>query len=823
MSEEQKQDDEWDVVFPVRRDPPRIHRRIKKPRTGEALPQAGAVNILPESRNATNPPFYSSAIPGTKPVGFGRTSAQVLHDISRAKVRPEEDLEIARIHRNIWRHLQRQALTVSHPSDPAEKEADEMADRVMRMPAGREGREGVGYGVAPEGQVSRSIDGELEDEAAGEALPIRIAEGVSRTPSTDDDLSVSRESAEQISRVTSSGGKPLENAGFFEERMGADFSGVRVHTGPEAAKAAEGVQAKAFTLGRDVVFGEGQYRPETSDGKRLIAHELTHTIQQGSATPKKGGVFAKLARSVGKLWRQVVQREPRTPTIDALKRNLETGGHEAHLLAAGLSDSGMAMLDLSTRVRTIEAISDDLLVGDDKERTLVRLVGTTPESQARGLQRAFRANRSRLLRRLQSVIDFEEYKLYNQALRKLLFAGMSPSQALGALQALPADHKFPWGNVGIVSAFYQPRTHYEKVEWTAEGKIYIDFYVGVGPLMMGAAPRTIEPFDTIGIYLLQPEEELQGANGSLFYAPALTLFYLRSVQEKRYAQLIAELSLLGLGGAGIVGAATRLGRTIAALELAVGAAALVIDEYRSEIARSEEGREFLKTWDITQTLIAVYSIVRLVQQAPQVFRRLGDAYRKFRNARRLPPEPAGKLESEVEEVIEKARAAEAEAARDPRRPTEPERVAESEQPVTDDQRQASQVDTPRQNSQPGQLPSPSVEFERAVAILKNSDGATGHIGVNYEVYLQKTLGGSGSFKVDGREFDGALGDLWYEAKSGRFWTMTDMDDFRSNIGSHVAIAKRHGKDFALFSNTPIPKDIKLWLNSKGIRYFETLK
>ncbi len=70
---------------------------------------------------------------------------------------------------------------------------------------------------------------------------------------------------------------------FFETRMDADFSGVRIHRDAEAASLAKDVNAKAFTIGGDVFFGAGQYQPGSSAGKRLIAHELTHTVQQGAA------------------------------------------------------------------------------------------------------------------------------------------------------------------------------------------------------------------------------------------------------------------------------------------------------------------------------------------------------------------------------------------------------------------------------------------------------------------------------------------------------------------------------------------------------------
>ncbi len=82
------------------------------------------------------------------------------------------------------------------------------------------------------------------------------------------------------------GGRPLpeEARDFFGPRFGEDFSGVRVHTGNVAAAAARSVQARAFTVGQDMVFGPGEYAPDTPAGNRLLAHELTHVVQQGNAS-----------------------------------------------------------------------------------------------------------------------------------------------------------------------------------------------------------------------------------------------------------------------------------------------------------------------------------------------------------------------------------------------------------------------------------------------------------------------------------------------------------------------------------------------------------
>jgi hypothetical protein len=77
-------------------------------------------------------------------------------------------------------------------------------------------------------------------------------------------------------------GQPLPQSvrSFFEPRFGRDFGGVRVHVDARATEAARLVDARAFTLGQDIVFRAGQYQPETMAGQRLLAHELTHVVQQ---------------------------------------------------------------------------------------------------------------------------------------------------------------------------------------------------------------------------------------------------------------------------------------------------------------------------------------------------------------------------------------------------------------------------------------------------------------------------------------------------------------------------------------------------------------
>lgn len=88
-----------------------------------------------------------------------------------------------------------------------------------------------------------------------------------------------------VHEVLRSSGQPLDPAtrAFMEPRFGHDFSQVRVHTDTRAAKSAGEMTAWAYTVGRDIVFATGQYAPKTMEGRQLLAHELTHVVQQGQS------------------------------------------------------------------------------------------------------------------------------------------------------------------------------------------------------------------------------------------------------------------------------------------------------------------------------------------------------------------------------------------------------------------------------------------------------------------------------------------------------------------------------------------------------------
>jgi hypothetical protein len=114
-----------------------------------------------------------------------------------------------------------------------------------------------------------------EDKKEEEKIQKKDASGNSTSPIT----------SSYIGALNSKGATMSKQAQqFFGERMGYDFSNIKVHTDKEAAQSAKEVNAKAYTVGNHIVFNEGQYNTESSEGKRLMAHELTHVIQNSNAT-----------------------------------------------------------------------------------------------------------------------------------------------------------------------------------------------------------------------------------------------------------------------------------------------------------------------------------------------------------------------------------------------------------------------------------------------------------------------------------------------------------------------------------------------------------
>ena len=91
-----------------------------------------------------------------------------------------------------------------------------------------------------------------------------------------------------INSLSSKGGPlPESTRNFFEPRFGHDFSEVKIHNDTDAAKSSQSINALAYTVGNDIVFNQNQFSPESDSGKKLLAHELTHVVQQNSGLQRK--------------------------------------------------------------------------------------------------------------------------------------------------------------------------------------------------------------------------------------------------------------------------------------------------------------------------------------------------------------------------------------------------------------------------------------------------------------------------------------------------------------------------------------------------------
>jgi len=234
-------------------------------------------------------------------------------------------------------------LSISSPDDPQEKEADAVADTVMRMPdavaapitSGSEEKldkkeEDQPVEISKEEEIFPKIETpvisrKINCKQEGKNIQAKELTTVSRMPGENDDASFSDASSagastsayinckqtglyhsdiiqrsgrgppassipfEQSLSSSKGGGSALpgDTRQFMESRFNADFSGVRIHTGATAQMMSSSIHAQAFAHGNDIYFNEGRFSPHTERGGTLLAHELTHTIQQG-ASPAKG-------------------------------------------------------------------------------------------------------------------------------------------------------------------------------------------------------------------------------------------------------------------------------------------------------------------------------------------------------------------------------------------------------------------------------------------------------------------------------------------------------------------------------------------------------
>ena len=255
-------------------------------------------------------------------------------------------------------------LTIGKPNDKYEQEADKIAEQVMNAPQPVQRQDlpeqdeevrakPKSYQITPllqpklenmavddeelmqpKSMLQRQTEMSLEEDedlmqakslvqAQLNDLPLDEEEEMMQAKGNGNRSNADTEDLENKLNNTKGGGSPLPETtkGFMESRFGADFSDVRVHNDSTAASMNQSIQAQAFTQGKDIYFNTGKYSPDSNEGKSLLAHELTHVLQQrgDEIAPKED--------------RQLIQRDDRgdrstarEKEFDRQRRRTEGGG-----------------------------------------------------------------------------------------------------------------------------------------------------------------------------------------------------------------------------------------------------------------------------------------------------------------------------------------------------------------------------------------------------------------------------------------------------------------------------------------------------------------
>lgn len=271
-------------------------------------------------------------------------------------------------------------LRVSSPLDRAEREADAMADRILAMPEpvaaaasaagegspnGAELHRDVGCGACD--QIHRQAEEEEEEE---ELQLAPAGPGGNRTGG------VSRADIRSLGSGTP---LPQSTRSFFEPRFGTDLGHVRVHTGQRAEGLAQGVGARAFTHRQQIAFASGQYQPGSSTGQRLLAHELTHTLQN-RARPADLSLQRSRALFISTHGRREFLRH-------AAGFHRQQGGHPNPVDVSSIEEMLEHMVTMSRPIEWVRIVTH--ATPDGIHLPLLRGGGTTLFQQDMSLQRDF--------------------------------------------------------------------------------------------------------------------------------------------------------------------------------------------------------------------------------------------------------------------------------------------------------------------------------------------------------------------------------------------------------------------------------------------------
>jgi hypothetical protein len=278
-------------------------------------------------------------------------------------------------------------LELSRPSDPDEREAESFADRIVRswhvVPAAAAQGTRISR-VVERVRLHRTVCTSCKQQPEEDCDTCRVNRLQRKAASSREEREeepqerrIHRKQNEleprglalvsptlQLELERSSGGArlPAVTRARFEAQFGADFGAVRLHTGPRAARLNQQLNARAFTYGHDIYFAPGQYQPSSGEGVRLLAHELTHVVQQGGAVQHSVGPApqTQLRESRGPLIRQEtasprrLQRALALPSIGDAMAALQSPATWVREQLVGLVTRGLRAMTSQLPSKTLD-------------------------------------------------------------------------------------------------------------------------------------------------------------------------------------------------------------------------------------------------------------------------------------------------------------------------------------------------------------------------------------------------------------------------------------------------------------------------------------
>jgi Domain of unknown function (DUF4157) len=255
----------------------KVVQRLAENKSGPTPAESGKDTAKPNIQRLPITPIQRSAQPSATPAVI---QAKCAACEGEEKLQKKEDDEP-----EVQSKIQRKPIFDSAAEPPDDSPGDGNVQRkpIFESEAGS-GEMPLQRSEIPGAGAWGNVQMKCADCAAEEKeeQPVQRKESGNATPTPSADFNGRLQSSK-------GGGSPLpaDVSASMGEAMGADFSGVRVHTGSEAAGMSSSIQAQAFTHGSDIYFNEGKYDTGSTDGKRLLAHELTHTVQQGGVQRKQ--------------------------------------------------------------------------------------------------------------------------------------------------------------------------------------------------------------------------------------------------------------------------------------------------------------------------------------------------------------------------------------------------------------------------------------------------------------------------------------------------------------------------------------------------------